>query len=155
MPSFKREKSSLDLNMLASLCATYIQVKHPSICLGAGRGSSSQTKALIVLAMRAQRVLALCRAGCGHHILGFSRKLCCVTQKKEQIICLGSSAAKCVSSDGINPSSNLEQLSFCWKGLCARDCFRHSEIKWRLLPWPFSEALETRPQRGLVDERSC
>ena len=137
MPSFKLEKSSLDLNMLASLCATYIQVKHPSICLGAGRGSSSQTKALIVLAVRAQRVLALCRAaGCGHHILGFSHKLCFALQllkKKGHIICLGSSAAKCVISDGINPSSSLEQLSFCWNGFCARDYFKHSEIKWRLL----------------------
>ena len=65
-------------------------------------------------------------------------------KKKEQIICASDSAAECTASDSLDPSSsplNAEQLSFCWNGFCARDCFKHSEAKWRQLPWLRSETL--------------
>ena len=64
--------------------------------------------------------------------------------KKVQIICASDSAAECTTSDSIGPSSSpsfAEQLSFCWNGFCARDCFKHSEAKWRQLPWLLSETL--------------
>ena len=40
-------------------------------------------------------------------------------------------------------SSTLEKITFWWIGYCARDCFKHSEANWRLLPTGrlFSEAL--------------
>jgi hypothetical protein len=91
MPSFKREKSSLDLNMLASLCATYIQVKHPSICLGAGRGSSSQSADCIsresskgIGAVQGRRMLS-------PHSQFFMQAVFCTLslKKKQHIICLG------------------------------------------------------------------
>ena len=65
-------------------------------------------------------------------------------KKKVQIICLSNSAAECTALDSLDPSSSpssAEQLSFCWNGFCARDCFKHSEAKWRQLPWLRSETL--------------
>ena len=65
-------------------------------------------------------------------------------KKKAQIICASDSAAECTASDSLDPSSSpsiAEQLSFCWNGFCARDCFKHSEAKWRQLPWLRSETL--------------
>ena len=65
-------------------------------------------------------------------------------KKKAQIICASDSAAECTASDSLDPSSSppiAEQLSFCWNGFCARDCFKHSEAKWRQLPWLLSETL--------------
>ena len=38
-----------------------------------------------------------------------------------------------------------EKKSYCWIGFCARDLFKHSEAKWRVLPSLFSEALELGP----------
>ena len=54
-----------------------------------------------------------------------------------------SSAVECADSDRLCPGSNLQQLSFCWSGICARDLFKLSEAKWRELPWPLSETLLT------------
>ena len=77
----------------------------------------------------------------------FSRVLGVCTlclKKKAQIICASDSAVECTTSDSIGPSSSpsvAEQLSFCWNGFCARDCFKHSEAKWRQLPWLLSETL--------------
>ena len=45
-----------------------------------------------------------------------------------------SSVVECALSGGFTPSSNRERFSFCWIGFCARDDFKHSEVKWRLLP---------------------
>ena len=42
-----------------------------------------------------------------------------------------------------------QQMSFCWNGFSPRDCFKHSEAKWRQLPRLFSEALETGTAPGL------
>ena len=53
------------------------------------------------------------------------------------------SAVECVYTDAGLSSSIPEKSTFCWIGFCARDCFKHSEAKWRLLPRLFSEALET------------
>ena len=67
-----------------------------------------------------------------------------VKKKKVQFICARDSAAECTASDSLDPSSSpliAEQLSFCWNGFCARDCFKHSEAKWRQLPWLRSETL--------------
>ena len=49
---------------------------------------------------------------------------------------------KCVHSDSVDLCSILEKASFWWIGFCARDCFKHSEANWRLLPRLFSEALD-------------
>jgi hypothetical protein len=49
---------------------------------------------------------------------------------------------------GFTSSSNRERLSFCWIGFCARDDFKPSEVKWRLLPWPpprVNDNLQTCP----------
>ncbi len=36
-------------------------------------------------------------------------------------------------SQGVLP--RVKRFSFCWIGVCKRDDFKHSEVKWRLLPW--------------------
>jgi hypothetical protein len=47
-----------------------------------------------------------------------------------------SSVVECAFSGGFTtPSLNCEGFSFCWIGFCARDDFKHSEVKWRLLHW--------------------
>ena len=59
------------------------------------------------------------------------------------------SAVEYAHSDADAPSSIPEKTSFWWIGFCARDCFKHLEAKWRLLPRLFSEALETGTAPGL------
>ncbi len=46
-----------------------------------------------------------------------------------------SSVVECAFSGGFTPSSNSKRFSFCWIGFWARDYFKHSEVKWRQLPW--------------------
>jgi hypothetical protein len=46
-----------------------------------------------------------------------------------------SSVVECAFSGGFIPSSNRERFSFCSNGFCALDDFKHSEVKWRQLPW--------------------
>ena len=52
---------------------------------------------------------------------------------------------ECASSECYALCSSLKKNTFCWNGFCARDCFKHSEAKWRVLPSLLSEALETGP----------
>ena len=47
---------------------------------------------------------------------------------------LFSSVVECAFSGGFTPSSNRERISFCWIGFCARDDFKHSEVRWRQTP---------------------
>ncbi len=46
-----------------------------------------------------------------------------------------SSVVECAFSGGFTPSSIRKRFSFCWIGFCARDDFKHLEVKWRQLPW--------------------
>ena len=39
------------------------------------------------------------------------------------------------------PEFESQELSFCWNGYWARAIFKHSEAKWRQLPWLRSETL--------------
>ena len=78
-----------------------------------------------------------------HHV---SRKLCLyfkLKKKEKSITWYRGSAVECALSDDVAPSSIPEMTSFWWIGFCARDCFKHSEAKWSLLPSLFSEALDT------------
>jgi hypothetical protein len=69
-------------------------------------------------------------------------------KKKDVLSAPCSSMAHCTASDSVNPCSSSvedEKKSYCWNGFCARDLFKHSEAKWRVLPSLFSEALELGP----------
>ncbi len=68
----------------------------------------------------------------------------CVIKNKSQVFHRNSSSVgKCACSEFTCPSSTLEKVPFCWIGFCARDDFKHSEAKWRQLPWSLSETLLT------------
>ena len=127
--------------------ATYTRAKHPSICLGAQRGPSSRTKA----PNRICRVRSKGSRGRDAVDAQFFTQVmfCTLSLKKSSNVNMRSSDV----CNGHNPSSSLEKLSFCWNGFCARDCFRPSETKWRQLPCPFSEALETGPPLSLLCNR--
>ena len=53
------------------------------------------------------------------------------------------SAVKCVFAGAVLASSIPEEFTFCWIGYLARDIFqvKHSEVKWRQLPWLRSDTL--------------
>jgi hypothetical protein len=57
---------------------------------------------------------------------------------------LVSSLAEWPSFEGFMLGLKLEKSTFCWIGFCARDDFKHSEAKWRQLPWFLPETLLTR-----------
>ena len=109
------------------------------MCCGAiqKRGPSEQAISLQHLSDR-QR--------CRHSPLLHANGNCSLYLKKKVVLCASSSSvAQCTGSDSVNPCSSskeVENKSFCWNGFCARDLFKHSEAKWRVLPSLFSEALE-------------
>ena len=51
------------------------------------------------------------------------------------------SAVECAFAEAVLASSIPEKFTFCWIGYLARDIFKHSEVKWRQLPWLRSETL--------------
>ena len=67
--------------------------------------------------------------------------VCCLSKKKEQFISNRGSAVECTFSETLHPSSIPEPFCFCWNGFCARDCFKHSEAKWCVLPSPRQSVL--------------
>ncbi len=55
-------------------------------------------------------------------------------KKKQQFRCEYSLRSKYTFSEALDLSSMPESFSFCWNGDWARDYFKHSEAKWRMLP---------------------
>ena len=55
-------------------------------------------------------------------------------KKKQQFRCEYSLRSKYTFSEALDQSSIPESFSFCWNSFCARDYFKHSEAKWRMLP---------------------
>jgi hypothetical protein len=73
----------------------------------------------------------------------FSRVLgvCTLSLKKDNLYLRQQFRGRVPTSDSLDPSSSSgrpEEMSFCWNGFCARDYFKHSEVKWRQLPWLLS-----------------
>ncbi len=68
----------------------------------------------------------------------FSTQICLefMFEKKIHSTSDRGSVVECTFSEALNPSSIPESLCFCWNGLCARDCFKHSEARLRVLPSP-------------------
>ncbi len=78
-----------------------------------------------------------------------------LTKKRALFTSNRGSTVECVFSEAVLSSSIPKKISFFWIGFCARDCFKHSESKWRLLPRLFSEALETGTAPGQEERSNC
>jgi len=108
--------------LIKTLQTHFINVSKSYLCCGTQRQSSR---------------------GAFMHKTMFSRKMCLhfILQKRREYFIETVAPRWSVFTRML--SSIPEKVSFCWIGFCARDCFKHSEAKWRQLPRLFSEALET------------
>ena len=62
-------------------------------------------------------------------------------KKKQQFRCEYSLRSKYTFSEALDLSAIPESFSFCWNSFCARDYFKHSEAKWRMLRSPRQSVL--------------
>ena len=109
---------------------TYEQAYDPTIRWGAnpkrGRGPS-QAKSF---AAKGQQPATSSFSELFHRKFMFKKK----TNKFIVNIGLHCSVAEYTFSEALDLSSMPESFSFCWNGDWARDYFKHSEAKWRMLP---------------------
>ena len=84
---------------------------------------------------------ALQRRGSNARHIQFSElfhRIAFMLKKKNR--CEYSLRSKYTFSEALDQSSIPESFSFCWNSFCARDYFKHSEAKWRMLP-SFSQSV--------------